>query len=144
MSLQRDKYFIRYARWKNQSRTSIVCVKTPFSIAKCRLASPSVTKDILAWPPGLSGTKPAFTAAFRIWLCSFPSHPFGCDSTKWTSSLAPDQTLCPLGCASRMYASEQSSRYRRKSAKTSTTVFLGGRGGTLGCRVFPSPYLDLR
>ena len=93
-----------------QVRTFVVGDKTPFSITKCKLASPSVTNDILECPDGLSGTKPAFMAAFRIWLCSFPSHPFGWDKTKWRSSLALAQRSRPLRWLPLIYDAEQSSR----------------------------------
>ncbi len=94
----------------DQVQTFVVCDKTPFSITKCRLASPSVTNVILECPKGSSGTNPAFTAAFRIWLCSFPSHPFGWDNTKWMSSSALVQRSCPLRWLPLIYDAEQSSK----------------------------------
>ena len=94
----------------DQVQTFVVCDKTPFSITKCKLASPSVTKVILECPDGLSETSPAFTAAFRIWLCSFPSHPFGWDNTKWMSSLASVQRSSPLRWLPLIYDAEHSSK----------------------------------
>lgn len=42
---------------------------SPFNTHMWRLASPSVTNVILALPSSVLGTRPAYIAALRIWLC---------------------------------------------------------------------------
>lgn len=114
-------------------------VGSPFWIAKCKLASPSVTKDSLSFPAGVSGMSPAKIAALRIWLCCFPSQPFGWDRTKSICPLTESQRSAPLACVSLMYIEAHSKRYIKKSENTSTTVLFNGRGGILLVTSCPAP-----
>jgi hypothetical protein len=133
-----------HAAFEKGHDTFIAAARTPLWIAKCKLDSPSVTNEIRAWPPGVSGTSPARIAARRIWFCSFPSQPFGCESTKSMSSFTVSHRSCPFAWVSCTYDFEHWRRYWRKSAKTSTTVLFKGKGGICSAMFFPAPTLERR
>jgi len=121
-----------------RKHTFIAPTGSPFWIEKCRIASPSVTKDNLACPTVLSGIRRAATAALLI-SCCWMSSPFGCERTKSISSFKDSQKVDP--CVSLMYSSAQENKYLRKSEKTSTTDLLRGRGGMSLPTCLPAPCL---
>lgn len=131
-----------YVHLKPKELTRNARVSTPLLTAKWRLASPSVTKETREWPPGVSGIRPAFTIARRIWLCSGPSQPLGWERTNWTFFSTESHKSGPFAWTSWIYALAHWNKYRRKSENTSTTVLFKGRGGIFS--VMSSPNLERR
>jgi len=136
------QYFLQSNKIENQ--TSTASLTSPFWTQKCKLASPSVTKERRRWPTSSSEIKPAMTAATRIWLCCAPSQPFGWVRTNSVEVSRLRHRSSPLVCVSSMYVRAHWWRYRRKSAKSSITVFPRGKGGIWRATCAVDGFLGLR
>lgn len=129
---------------RTRNPTSMALLTSPLWIQKCKLASPSVTKDRREWPTSSSSIKPALTAAARIWFCCAPSQPFGWVRTNSVQDSKLRHKMSPLACVSSMYVRTHWKRYRRKSAKSSITVFPRGKGGIWRATCAVAGFLGVR